>query len=107
MPFSRDSTIAKPPEIVVVKKILCSKADLRIEAESFVANGNEVKVIYAASPDEIDYTKYGISDAIIIDNTGVWRDSEGLGRHLKSKGASKVILTAPGKGDMKNVVAGI
>ncbi len=77
------------------------------EAESFVANGNEVKVIYAGSPDEIDYTKYGISDAIIIDNTGVWRDSEGLGRHLKSKGASKVILTAPGKGDMKNVVAGI
>ena len=77
------------------------------EAESFVANGNEVKVIYAGSPDEIDYTKYGISDAIIIDNTGVWRDSEGLGRHLKSKGASKVVLTAPGKGDMKNVVAGI
>ncbi|MDG1986632.1 MAG: glyceraldehyde-3-phosphate dehydrogenase [Halieaceae bacterium] len=77
------------------------------EAESFVANGNEVKVIYASSPDEIDYTKYGISDAIIIDNTGVWRDSEGLERHLKSKGASKVILTAPGKGDMKNVVAGI
>ncbi len=77
------------------------------EAESFVANGNEVKVIYASSPDEIDYTEYGISDAIIIDNTGVWRDSEELGRHLKSKGASKVILTAPGKGDMKNVVAGI
>ena len=77
------------------------------EAESFVANGNEVKVIYASSPDEIDYTKYGISDAIIIDNTGVWRDSEGLERHLKSKGASRVILTAPGKGDMKNVVAGI
>mgnify|MGYP001219295118 FL=1 len=77
------------------------------EAQSFVANGNEVKVIYASSPDEIDYTKYGISDAIIIDNTGVWRDSEGLERHLKSKGASKVILTAPGKGDMKNVVAGI
>ncbi len=77
------------------------------EAQSFVANGNEVKVIYASSPNEIDYTNYGINDAIIIDNTGVWRDSEGLGRHLKSKGAAKVILTAPGKGDMKNVVAGI
>ena len=76
------------------------------EAGSFVANGNEVKVIYAGSPDEIDYTKYGISDAIIIDNTGVWRDSEGLGRHLKSKGASKAIPQLM-KGDMKNVVAGI
>ncbi len=77
------------------------------ERESFVANGNEIKVIYANSPDEIDYTEYGIEDAIVIDNTGVWRDEDGLAQHLKSKGAAKVILTAPGKGNLKNVVAGI
>ncbi|MEP1469822.1 MAG: glyceraldehyde-3-phosphate dehydrogenase [Halieaceae bacterium] len=77
------------------------------ERQSFVANGNEVKVIYADSPDSIDYTEHGINDALIIDNTGVWRDEAGLALHLKSKGAAKVILTAPGKGDMKNVVAGI
>lgn len=77
------------------------------ERQSFVANGNEIKVIYADSPDTIDYTQYGIDNAIIIDNTGVWRDEAGLSKHLKSKGASKVILTAPGKGDLKNVVAGI
>ncbi|MDZ7781771.1 MAG: glyceraldehyde-3-phosphate dehydrogenase [Halioglobus sp.] len=77
------------------------------ERQSFVANGNEVKIIYADSPDSIDYTEYGIDNALIIDNTGVWRDEEGLAQHLKCKGASKVILTAPGKGDLKNVVAGI
>ncbi|MFT6955063.1 MAG: glyceraldehyde 3-phosphate dehydrogenase [Halieaceae bacterium] len=77
------------------------------ERQSFVANGNEIKVIYADSPDNIDYTAYGINNAMIIDNTGVWRDEASLSLHLKSKGASKVILTAPGKGDMKNVVAGI
>ncbi|WOJ94236.1 glyceraldehyde-3-phosphate dehydrogenase [Congregibacter variabilis] len=77
------------------------------ERQSFVANGNEVRVIYASSPDSIDYTDYGIDNAIIIDNTGVWRDEEGLSQHLKSKGAAKVILTAPGKGDIKNIVAGI
>jgi glyceraldehyde 3-phosphate dehydrogenase len=77
------------------------------ERQSFIANGNEVKVIYADSPDNIDYTEYGINNAIIIDNTGVWRDEAGLSQHLKSKGASKVILTAPGKGDLKNIVAGI
>lgn len=77
------------------------------ERESFVANGNEVKVIYADSPDSIDYSEYGIDNAIVIDNTGVWRDEEALSKHLKCKGVSKVILTAPGKGDMKNVVAGI
>lgn len=77
------------------------------ERQSFIANGNEVKVIYADSPDNIDYTQYGINNAIIIDNTGAWRDEAGLSQHLKSKGASKVILTAPGKGNLKNIVAGI
>jgi glyceraldehyde 3-phosphate dehydrogenase len=77
------------------------------ERQSFVANGNEVKVIYADSPDSIDYTAYGIDNAIVVDNTGVWRDEEGLSQHLKSKGVAKVILTAPGKGDLKNIVAGI
>jgi glyceraldehyde 3-phosphate dehydrogenase len=77
------------------------------ERQSFVANGNEVRVIYADSPDSIDYTEYGINNAIVVDNTGVWRDEEGLSLHLKSKGVSKVILTAPGKGSLKNVVAGI
>ncbi|MBT4520618.1 MAG: glyceraldehyde-3-phosphate dehydrogenase [Halieaceae bacterium] len=77
------------------------------ERQSFVANGNEIKVIYSNSPDSIDYTQYGIDNAIVIDNTGVWRDPEGLSQHLKCKGVSKVLLTAPGKGGMKNVVAGI
>ena len=77
------------------------------ERQSFVANGNEIKVIYADSPEEIDYTEYGINRCIVIDNTGVWRDKAGLSRHLQAKGVAKVILTAPGKGDIKNIVAGI
>ncbi|MEO1079062.1 MAG: glyceraldehyde-3-phosphate dehydrogenase [Pseudomonadota bacterium] len=77
------------------------------ERQSFVANGNEIRVIYADSPDSIDYTEYGINNAIVIDNTGVWRDEAGLAKHLESKGVAKVILTAPGKGDLKNIVAGI
>jgi glyceraldehyde 3-phosphate dehydrogenase len=77
------------------------------ERQSFVANGNEVKVIYADGPDQVDYNAYGIHDAIVIDNTGAWRDEAGLARHLQSRGVAKVILTAPGKGDLKNIVAGI
>jgi len=82
---------------------------IRVDEEhnSIVANGNEIRVIYADAPNEVDYTEYGIDDAIVIDNTGMWRDSEGLARHLECKGVSKVILTAPGKGDMKNIVHGV
>jgi glyceraldehyde 3-phosphate dehydrogenase len=77
------------------------------ERQSFVANGVEVKVIYANSPDEVDYTQYGIKDAILVDNTGKWRDAEGLSVHLARPGIAKVLLTAPGKGDMKNIVYGV
>jgi len=72
-----------------------------------VCNGNPIQVIYANSPAEVDYTEYGIDNAIIVDNTGVWRDEDGLGQHLKCPGAAKVILTAPGKGDIPNIVYGI
>ncbi|MDK2847245.1 MAG: hypothetical protein PWP34_598 [Desulfuromonadales bacterium] len=77
------------------------------EENAIIANGNMIRLIYANSPDNIDYTAYGINDAIVIDNTGLWRDREGLSKHLQSKGVSKVILTAPGKGDIPNIVFGI
>lgn len=77
------------------------------EENAIIANGNLIRVIYADSPDSIDYTQYGIKNALLIDNTGKWRDREGLSRHLKSKGVAKVILTAPGKGDLPNVVYGV
>ncbi len=77
------------------------------ENSALIANGNFIKVIYSDGPDKVDYTEYGIKNATIIDNTGIWRDEEGLGLHLQSNGASRVILTAPGKGDIKNIVYGI
>lgn len=82
---------------------------IRVDEEngSFIANGNEVKLIYADAPESIDYTAYGINDAIVIDNTGKWRDEAGLSRHLQARGVSKVILTAPGKGALKNIVHGV
>jgi len=77
------------------------------ERQALICNGNEVKIIYGDSPDAIDYTEYGISDAIVVDNTGKWSDREGLSKHLKCPGVAKVILTAPGKGDLKNIVFGV
>lgn len=77
------------------------------ENQALIANGNMIKMIYSDAPDSIDYTEYGISNAVVIDNTGKWRDKDGLSLHLRATGVSKVILTAPGKGDMKNIVMGV
>jgi len=71
------------------------------------ANGAFIKVIYAKSPSEVDYTAHGINNALVVDNTGIWSDEDGLGQHLQSKGVAKVLLTAPAKGDIKNIVYGV
>lgn len=73
---------------------------------SLIINGTTVHIITANSPEEIDYTQYGINDALVIDNTGVFTTEEALQRHLTSKGAHKVLLTAPGKG-IPNIVHGV
>jgi glyceraldehyde 3-phosphate dehydrogenase len=84
------------------------KGTIRVlhDENTLVVNGNPIKVIYANSPDEIDYTEYGINNALIVDNTGVWKDNAGLGGHLRP-GASKVLLTAPAGDDIPNIVYGV
>jgi len=77
-----------------------------LENKALIINGQIVKMIDAPAPEDVDYTKYGINNALIIDNTGVFTNREALSRHLKAKGASKVLLTAPGK-EIPNVVYGI
>lgn len=81
------------------------KVDL--ENQAIIANGNFIQFIYASNPAEIDYTEYGIKDALVVDNTGIWKDDAGLGQHTSCPGVSKALLTAPAKGDIKNIVYGI
>ncbi|AXE54403.1 glyceraldehyde-3-phosphate dehydrogenase [Aurantimicrobium sp. MWH-Uga1] len=77
------------------------------EKNLIIANGKPIQVIYSNDPTAVDYTAFGIKDAILVDNTGRWRDEPGLSQHLEAKGISRVVLTAPGKSPLKNVVYGI
>lgn len=77
-----------------------------LENKALIINGQRVQMIDANNPEDVDYTKYGIDNALVIDNTGVFTDRTALSRHLKAKGVSKVLLTAPGK-EIPNVVYGI
>ena len=84
------------------------KGTIRVDLDEYglVINGNLIKFI-DGDPSSIDYKKYGIDNAVIIDNSGAWRDEKGLSAHLKSKGANKVLLTAPTKSPLKNIVYGV
>lgn len=74
------------------------------ENNQLIVNGQRIQIIEGGAPESNDYTAYGINNALLIDNTGAFRDQEGLSRHLQAKGISKVLLTAPGKGDVPNIV---
>ncbi len=85
------------------------RGTVRVDQENqcLIANGNVVRFIYAADRASIDYTRCGIHDALLIDNSGRWRDEAGLGEHLKSPGIARVLVTAPSKGSVKNIVSGV
>ena len=76
-----------------------------LENKALIINGHSVKLVKASNPEEVDYTKYEINNALLIDNTGVYRDKKALTRHLKGAGVSKVLLTAPGN-EIPNIVFG-
>lgn len=78
-----------------------------LEKKALIINGTTVYMITAQQPEDIDYTLYDIADALIIDNTGAFRDDKALKRHLEAKGADKVLLTAPAKGEVPNIVYGV
>lgn len=80
--------------------------DYDIAKKALIINGTTVHIINSDKPEKIDYTKYGINNALIIDNTGAFRDKKSLERHLKASGVSKVLLTAPGK-EIPNIVHGV
>merc|ERR1711966_355395 len=81
-----------------VHGMFSGSVDIDEASNSLIVNGHKIKVMYAGQPEDVDYEAAGLKDVFVIDNTGVWRDEEGLSRHLTSKGASQVLLTAPAKG---------
>ena len=80
--------------------------EVDVAKKALVINGTTVYLIPSDNPENIDYTAFGINNALIIDNSGAFRDESALSRHLVAKGSSSVLLTAPGKG-VPNIVHGV
>ena len=95
--FLKDSVHGKFPGVVTID----------YDSMSLNINGHSIRMLASESPEKMDYTKEDIHNALLIDSTGAWRDREGLSKHLDAGGVSKVLLTAPGKGDLPNIVYGV
>ena len=81
-----------------------SSIEIDYEDLSIIINGQKIKFFDNNSINTL--TEHGINDALLIDNTGVFKDYDSLQNHLKIKGISKVLLTAPGSG-IPNIVYGV
>lgn len=81
-----------------------SKPDLADE-DTFVVNGNKTRCILATKePSQLPWKELGVE--YVIESTGLFTESEKAKGHLTA-GAKKVIISAPGKGDVKTVVLGV
>ena len=80
--------------------------EVDLDKRIIIVNGQIIHLIDGANPEKIDYEKYDIHNALLIDNTGVFKSKDALSCHLKSNGIKKVLLTAPGT-EIPNIVYGI
>jgi glyceraldehyde 3-phosphate dehydrogenase len=75
------------------------------EDDVLIVNGDKVKCVMATkTPDLLPWKELGVE--VVIESTGLFTDAEKAALHVKA-GAKKVIITAPGKGDIKMFVMGV
>lgn len=77
---------------------------VKAEGGAIVVDGKKIKVFQEKDPGKLPWKDLGVE--IVIESTGLFRDPEKAGLHLKG-GAKKVIISAPAKGDIKTVVLGV
>lgn len=82
------------------------KSNPSLEADDvLIVNGKKIKCVLAQKdPSQLPWKELGVD--IVIEATGLFNDSEKAKGHLTA-GAKKVLLTAPGKGDVKTIVMGV
>lgn len=87
-------------------EVTSEKSDASLETDDIlVVNGNKIKCIMAQKePSQLPWKELGVE--IVIESTGLFTSSEKAQGHIDA-GAKKVIISAPGKGDVKTIVMGV
>lgn len=78
--------------------------EVKADGNSIVINGNTIPVSAERDPANLNWDELGAE--VIIESTGFFRQAEDARKHLEA-GAKKVIISAPGKGDMQTIVLGV
>ena len=74
---------------------------IEVKEDAFIVNGKEVKSFAKANPEELPWEELGVD--VVLECTGFFTKKEKAEAHIKA-GAKKVVISAPGQGDLKTVV---
>ena len=75
--------------------------EIEVKEGAFVVNGKEIKTFADADPENLPWGKLGVD--VVLECTGFFTSKEKAEKHIKA-GAKKVVISAPGSGEMKTVV---
>ena len=78
--------------------------DAELTDDGFKINGKEIKVFAERNPEDLPWKELGVD--IVLECTGFFTEKEKAEAHIKA-GAKKVLISAPGKGDLKTIVFGV
>ena len=78
--------------------------EVKLSGNSLHVNGKEIAVLSEKNPEALPWEKLGVD--IVLESTGVFRSIEDSKKHLTA-GAKRVILSAPPKDNMKQIVLGV
>jgi glyceraldehyde-3-phosphate dehydrogenase type I len=78
--------------------------DIKLDGDLLNINGKAIKFFGLKDPTEIPWSDLGVQ--VVIDATGIFKDKEGLGKHMRGT-VKKVIMCAPGKGLDGTFVMGV
>ena len=76
----------------------------KAEDDVLVVDGKEILVVSAKTPAELPWAKLGVD--IVIESTGLFTEADKAKGHITA-GATKVIISAPAKGEDITVVMGV
>lgn len=80
------------------------EGDVSADGENLVIDGKKIGITAERDPANLKWGELGAE--VIIESTGIFRDDKGASKHIEA-GAKKVIISAPGKGDIQTIVLGV
>ncbi len=77
---------------------------VKFEDNTLQVGSEKMKVYAERDPENLPWKELGVD--IVVECTGIFRDEAGAGKHITA-GASRVVISAPAKGDIPTVVLGV